>query len=560
MNRHVFIILMFALSLTATAGNRNYKEKKAAALSVLRSAATRAGTDGKAQELKTLEETSGFTILGYEDGGFAVIANDDRFNAVLGYSDEAYDAANVPVAFTWWKSAVNEIVSSDVAVSEPLRSSALPSEVAPLVTSTWGQGEPYNNMVKKYPAGCIATAMAQIMRYYQYPINGTGTFTEMNTPDGTEMMIVNLSRANYDWANMLDRYKGVSYTGAQATAVAKLLLHCGVASQMQYTSSGSGAVLYQACNALRNNFLYNENINIRYRDYTKTEDWVNQLCTELSEKRPVFYAGYDATYGGHAFVLDGYDASGLFHVNWGWDGDCNGYFDFALLNPASGSVKYQFSESQCAVFGFTTPDVTIEHRTNIVSPTAQNVTLNGTTLTVNIDNYIFYNLNDYTFSGTVSMLMKGPEGIEEVFNLYTAGEEADGETTPSLEVLNGLRYSGSGDLELTDDMPDGTYHLFFAARDKDTDGWTPVSYPDGVVCDHIIEKSGSSFTLTASEKQATTGIRQAMAVSGGKRTSVYDMQGVKVYESDSDAFNINNVRSKGVLIMKNESGTKKVLR
>ena len=215
--------------------------------------------------------------------------------------------------------------------------------VAPLLGAiNYNQGTPYNNKCPwmnggRAVTGCVATAMAQVMRYWQYPANGTGTFTYTGGTGGART--VNLEDMPFDWTNMLPTYDGVSYTQQQADAVATLMLACGAALNMNYDVDGSSSNTEKVNKLLRNNFGYNKAAaysttlgaaNPEEVMYYWGEDAVRP---DLEAGRPLIFAGYPAQgQTGHCFVIDGYKVENnmyYYHVNWGWGGHGNSW---CLLN------------------------------------------------------------------------------------------------------------------------------------------------------------------------------------------------------------------------------------
>ncbi len=239
------------------------------------------------------------------------------------------------------------------------------SSVQPLLKTTWGQNAPYNQYCptranssgeqENCPVGCVALALGQIMKYYNYPETGKGY--KSYQPFGlSEAISADFENTQYKWELMKDSYVRVLnknfYTDEEADAVATLLFHVGVSVGTIYALSGSSAFAY--ANIPRDmveNFRYEEE-GIRYvsrSDYDK-EEWMALIFNELSNGRPIFYAGNSPTYGGHAFVLDGYDATGKVHINWGWRGSDNDYYDIDLLEGEN-----NYSENQSMVIGIMPP-------------------------------------------------------------------------------------------------------------------------------------------------------------------------------------------------------------
>lgn len=295
-------------------------------------------------------------------GGFMILSADDVAAPVLGYSDNGrFDATDVPPQLEWWLSEYSRQI-------EYARENGLPTysysgvrngrePVVPLLKTSWNQNSPYNNDCpvinrRKAPTGCVATAMAQIMKRWDYPERGTGTGSiTLPGTDKTETML--LGAEPFDWDNMLLSYSG-DYNENQAKAVAYLMKACGYAVDMNYTLSGSGAISFNAARALIDNFGYNPAIRYCERDYYTTTKWEGMIYEELANGRPVLYGG-QSTSGGHEFVCDGYNADGYFHFNWGWGGMSDGYFTLDALNPdavgTGGGEGGGFNFSQDIIIG-----------------------------------------------------------------------------------------------------------------------------------------------------------------------------------------------------------------
>ena len=202
----------------------------------------------------------------------------------------------------------------------------------------WDQSAPYNDLCPEYNGtrsvtGCVATAMAQVMRYHKYPAKGKGSnsYTSQTLALAASF---DFASTTFDWDNMLPQYVSGSYTDDQAKAVATLMYACGVSVDMDYTPDDSGAMPYAAAEALINNFEYSSNIRFLQRDYYQYAEWMDLIKTEISNSRPIMYDG-QSTEGGHEFVFDGYDENDMVHVNWGWSGVNDGYFAISALAPSS---------------------------------------------------------------------------------------------------------------------------------------------------------------------------------------------------------------------------------
>ncbi|MDR3133425.1 MAG: C10 family peptidase [Prevotellaceae bacterium] len=312
----------------------------------------RSGLQNAAQQEEPLYYV--FTMNG--DGGFIIVAGDDVAKPVLGYSDEGtYDESNPNLAY-WMGTLAQEIaeaIENGVSQDAPTKAAwnALDSNdrliptasgdyVDPLVKTKWNQDAPYNNLCPKVAnertvTGCVATAMAQIMKYHNYPASRTVTIPGYTT--GTrKISIPALSGSTYGWNSMANTYAS-SASGAPADAVATLMYHCGASVKMDYNipaDGGSAAYSFDVAQALKAYFNYDAGVAYRNRDYYPYAAWIALLKTEIRAGRPVYYSG-SGDGGGHAFVCDGYDADDLFHFNWGWGGSSDGYFEISALNPGT---------------------------------------------------------------------------------------------------------------------------------------------------------------------------------------------------------------------------------
>ena len=239
--------------------------------------------------------------------------------------------------------------------------------VEPLLGNiNYDQGTPYNNKCPylnggRAVTGCVATAMAQVMRYYRYPANGTGTFTYTGGNDGART--INLEDYPFDWNNMLEEYQH-GYTAKQADAVATLMLVCGASLSMNYSKDGSGANLAKMDGLLKNNFGYSKNVQfISTLNSSNPEETIyywgeDVVRPELAAGHPLIFAGFPAMgQTGHCFVIDGYtvmDGEYYYHVNWGWGGVGNCYCLLTNVQEPGGD-NYSGYNLQMVYYIYPTP-------------------------------------------------------------------------------------------------------------------------------------------------------------------------------------------------------------
>ena len=360
----LLLSLMLLLSVSAIAGPRSYQQAKAIAqrqaamlgieMDAEVAASAKAAPRMSVSSAVSPSATCYYVFANGEDKGFTIVSGDDRMPEVVGYSAQGtYDPDHLPANYVGFMKAYQETVEAllkgDAQVSRGLAEvrqwraeRANSAAVAPLLDGIkWDQREPYNNMCPLYKGtnrsvtGCVATAMAQVMMYYRYPEKLKSTIESYTTKAYGINIPAIYSGATYDWDNMLPDYSKSDYNSAQADAVAKLMYHCGAAVKMDYGPS-SGANVTPTI--LATYFGYDADL---MQDLTRTvftlQQWMTLIDNELKAKRPILYSGQSSD-GGHEFVCDGSDGKGLYHINWGWGGYQDGYFDLTILQPQKGGA------------------------------------------------------------------------------------------------------------------------------------------------------------------------------------------------------------------------------
>lgn len=302
--------------------------------------------------------TECYLFVGNDGIGFVLLSADDCVRPLLGYSHEApFIIEGMPSHIADWIKGYQQEISYAKSIGQP-QSEAVAEEwngllkgtlqnrktssVQPLLTTKWSQQPFYNNACPYDSAGsgrsvtgCTATATSQIMRYWRHPVHGRGSHSYDAEQYG--VLQVNYDSSYYDWDNMPIRLNSYS-SPEQNAAVAKLCYEVGVSMNMHYTASGSGAYehsggmlsRFSAELGLENHFYYNPGMYFAFKDGYSDAEWVALIAHELDEGRPVLYTG-TGPLTPHAFVVDGYDNDLRFHINWGWGGTCDGYFNLENL-------------------------------------------------------------------------------------------------------------------------------------------------------------------------------------------------------------------------------------
>lgn len=452
---------------------------------------------------KTSSDASYYVFNMDDDKGFVIVSGDDRTTPILGYSDSGkFDTDNLPEHIkAWMESYADQLQLIENGKAMPRSQKTMKAmsftkrNIAPLLPCNWNQGTPYNIQCPLYTeqcvTGCVATAMAQVL-YYHRANSINATLKEIpGYTTGTLGLELDAIPANspIDWDNMVDNYTG-NETSVQDNAVASLMKYCGYSVQMDYNISsngGSGAQSEMLPFALVNYFGYSNNTTNVYRMDYGADEWDDLIYNELANKRPVLYGGQSSG-GGHQFVIDGYDIDGLFHVNWGWGGNNNGYFLISILNPGdnsgigASSSSDGYASRQTATIGAEPSDVPEEYKPNNHMTGGLNY-ING--------NSISYNL--YKISE-----LKG-----DFFAILRATNEVTNETYFLTQYLmpdpnigwgwSDLKFTLTSDMLAHSDMPAGTYRLFLVTQiDGDSKEYPMVLTNHD---DAMMDYDGSSFML-----------------------------------------------------------------
>lgn len=286
------------------------------------------------------------TVYSRHNGGYVMV---NAQGSIIGFSDKT----NAQDISTYVQDAFKDMgldVQSTPQMApqhiEAMLTAEVTDSVGPLLGDIeFDQGAPYNSLAprvsgQRCPAGCVAIAMAQIMTFYQHPKDGCKGSVNYKTSTLSKTIDVNMEGERFDWDNILHTYKG-DYTAEQANAVAKLVYYCGAAVRMDYNEGGSGANSDNVVSALRTYFDYDINLQRVSKDgdgYTDSQ-WHELLQSELKAKYPLYYSSQQKAGSGHAYVCDGYKITKgmekypFYHMNWGWNGQLDGWFILNELTP-----------------------------------------------------------------------------------------------------------------------------------------------------------------------------------------------------------------------------------
>lgn len=396
MKRVWLLALTVIVSLTMMAGNVTPEKALQQATSFVQSRIQKGEgprmAPGTQLHLNLASRVSGLYVFNVSNnGGFVIVSPDDCVQTILGYSDcGQFDPDNIPCNMrAWLQGYADEIAWAQQQTAEgrlqttgnraraPQKTGR--SDVAPMCQTHWAQGEPFNNKCVfggvKCVTGCVATAMAQVLYYHQWPTETANMIPAYTTYSNNYSVDAIPAGSTINW-NKINQEYGVylpdgavygeiaNYQDDEADAVAELLLYCGASVSMDYGTGSSGAMSTEIPFALIHYLGYKNTAQLLNRDSYSSNDWDEIIYHEMISGRPVLYSGVTIGNEGHEFVCDGYDADeGTYHINWGWQGVSNGYFVLSALDPdeqgIGGSSSNQgFNREQDAVIGIQKPDAT----------------------------------------------------------------------------------------------------------------------------------------------------------------------------------------------------------
>ena len=361
MKRLLLILTLFCLASTSWA-------EKISREQALRQAQQFLNQNGKGAAL-TMAETSmskarrrGQQVSDYyyvfnagKNQGYVVVSGDDRTAPILGYSERgSFDVDKIPCNMAAWLQGYADQIKyiQEHPEAQVTRGDVQThADVASLLTTTWGQAEPYNNLLpsfggRKCVTGCGATAMAQIMNYYGAPASCPAIPGYTTTKHG--IVCDALPATTFNWANM-----------GSNNEVAKLMQYCAYALKADFDPDGTSAFDNMIVNALTGYFGYGNGVQEAYHSTYAEADWDMLIYNEIANSRPVILIGQSPTAGGHFFILHGYKVSGgvgYYTVNWGWDGFEDGNFLLSAMDPPS--VGAGFNDNQAVIVGISPSDVT----------------------------------------------------------------------------------------------------------------------------------------------------------------------------------------------------------
>lgn len=492
---------LMGASAEGVAMARGFNSNKVQTLTLAGTDKTLLVTDASARAKRVSAENQPEALYVYNLGSeaFVVVSGDDEAEPVLAYSYEgAFATDNLPEHIkSWMQTYADEIayinkagkknrVLATVPSAASKAGASYPASVAPILKYkgepiVWDQNTPFNDECPNYmgfrsAAGCVATALSQIMYYHRWPntcLNGTKSYFTYTYNIAQNLTFNGLT---FDWDKMLPAYKRGFYNEEQAAEVAKLVHAVGVAVEMDYAPEGSGTTSLQVGMPMVKLFNYDKNLHYAMRDYYDLDEWVSMIKEEISNGRPICYAGTSTSIG-HQFVFDGYDKNDMVHVNWGWSGMSDGYFRLSALAPSTtgtggGSVTSGgFIYNQGMWLGMQRPTETstpcsfyIIHGASVAAD--KETLLPGENITLSVTNYYNASLD---FDGQIGLVLQSEDGTQTVL-----AQKADKHVCGA----GSLSQDGTPVLSLTGAMPadlkDGKYQLYFATQSPAERDWKRI--------------------------------------------------------------------------------------
>ena len=501
-------------------------------------------------ELRTLSGDKARYYYIYNRGsnaGFVIIAGDDELTPYIGYATTGQVLEqDMPEQLRAFLKACQERIdelTSSVGLRSSLRptprTATEPAQIAPLLGNIqWNQSAPWNNQTptdnqgEHMPVGCVATAYTQVMRYHQWPTQGEGTFSYTEEGDSGRSHTVDFASTTYDWAHMPERYNDPSSATSEETqALSTLAYHAGVAVEMMYAPSGSGSYTPLVARALADHFRYDKRVSFKSRSNYTQSSWEQMLRAELIAARPVVYSG-SGSGGGHAFVCDGYDMEGLFHINWGWGGMSDGYFNLNYLVPSDlgigGGAGGGFSLGQGAVVGIK-PDKTgssQRQESSLVTTWRFGMTFTEGTLDASAEYTVVLTTDATPYDGSVTYGVTKVGTTDTLYlDQYARNARIDG-------LYQGFSIDPE-ELQLSNHIGVGTWDIFLAYRHTDAKGqtaWRPCGQHERAKEQYrhtytITQESDGSYVVT---EEASSNLSMLELVAGSTQSNIVGYEKSKV--------------------------------
>lgn len=445
-------------------------------------------------------------LFGSAAGGLVVAsAESETHAALLGYSETYSEGAELPPSLKWlvgyYGQEIRALRNGDV-VKRPLRRASQSdfAPIDPICKTEWSQATPYCYDCPPdgdyySVTGCVATAMAQVLKTYEYPARCSGGTFSYQWQNGNKTLSKNFDNVTLDWANMLDTYPSrPSISAATSQAVATLMSAVGYASRMNYSANGSGTQGIYCAEGMIRNFGYDYTLQFLYKDWFDLATWQRMVYDEIAAGHPLYYDGANLEENtGHAFVIDGYDADGYFHVNWGWGGHLDGYFLLTALNPDGeqgiGGSSGGYSEQAAAIFNMSPgktmtaaeAPLTIYSNKPLLVPASKKL---GGMIS---DEVGVYNFSPFVVSDVMLALRFTNNSGDNYYTDFVSG-------LPDLDICVGT--TGTASYSIPANLPEGQYTVSRVAYNPTSGEYFDMYYYTGVTSRISAMVSGTTVTFS----------------------------------------------------------------
>ncbi len=532
--------LLFFIGYT-NAKERTDKEMQTIAIQQMNSKHFRRASAHVINTVKKVSDSPMYQIYSADEGGFVIIAKDDAFKPVLGYSTSNFSKGEMPESFEEWLRNTETSMKAALAVNSIATSTTVaftPTEN--FVTTVWGQNDPFNFKSPviggtKAPSGCVATAMSQILYYFKYPAQGEGKGTYTKSTGSSISMDV---KGVYLWDQMMESYKKVTLTDDIRETVSTLLFDAALASKMNFEDGGSGSNLFDAGFGFVNNFGYNPNtIKVLFKRHYSNEEWQEIIYKELAARRPILAGGHNDK-SGHAFVLSGIDNEGLIYINWGWDGRADGFYAIDTWSPLTESYNTQ-KNIICGLIPSKEPIDISSYESHWVTDEVYTLKYQKIRNWMIASTGFIYNCSPFYFTGTINLCFENESG--EIVKAYPIKTESN------LEPAMGYSSFSSGTIKVTD-LPAGTYTAYLASKDENESGYSIFRCLGGPISYNVTKDEDGVITVSEPHEYVTgiQNLYRKAETNGPIR--FYDLQGREV-----------NAGTKGLVIRRQGSEVKKII-
>ena len=529
MKKGIFIVLTIVLSAALYANPVTRSEALKKATEFMPGKQFNSGSSFARRRVAAANDA--FYVFNAEEGGFVIVSGDDRTVPVIGYAHQGCIMQdNLPENLRdWLDDYATQLAAIEAGEATPdISTLPRPEKPAlePLIQTTWNQGNPYNQNIPTYTdeegnsvhywTGCVATALAQVMYYHQWPLSSP--IIPAYTTKALNINMPKLPATTFKWDDMKLTYDSDAPFDDAAFAVAELMRYVGQANKMDYNKDGSSAYVHQE--VMVGTFGYSKNLRQVERNQYTNAEWEDLIYKELAEKRPVLYAGQSET-SGHRFICDGYDGNGLFHMNWGWGGGSDGYFVISLANPAEkgiggGSGTGGFAYGQTAIIGFQ-PGSSDEPEIPIITSSTSNQaasTYERTSIDADFENV---STKSCFLRASYNYVPAQTYPIEAGWAVWQEGRLLKVVATKDMTLdcrdldLGWARlYTGPTPVSFGAGLADGEYRLVQVWRPKGEDDWTIASTTNALYA----EIAGNQLSIHGTDLKKASFVVNSVSFSG----------------------------------------------